>query len=174
MDREKLAWAAGFCDGEGSFNTSRMNILFSISQVDTRCLEKFKDAVGGIGYIRGPYQGAGNRQPHYIYSTSKFEHVQAIIAMLWHWLGPVKRAQAEGVLRRAGSGRRARTADKGFTSCKNGHPRDETNTRVRVDKDGRATHTCLICDKAWHEKRRMERTNALRDELERQAFLRGN
>ena len=34
----------------------------------------------------------------YIYTASGHEMVQAIIALMWTWLGPVKRAQAKAVL----------------------------------------------------------------------------
>lgn len=104
--REELAWAAGFYDGEGSISISRGGTKnqrirtpipkISITQIDPRVLERFRDAVG-LGKILGPYSYNCVRIV-WFYRVQRFEHVQAIIAMLWPFLGPLKREQIQRVM----------------------------------------------------------------------------
>lgn len=106
MNREELAWAAGFFDGEGSTGFRRQHkragqMRLSISQVDRRSLDRFRAAVGEIGSVLGPYHkryGANGVRSIYDFSTASFEKVQAIVALLWTWLGAAKREQAREVL----------------------------------------------------------------------------
>jgi hypothetical protein len=108
IDREELAWAAGFFDGEGcfSFTTKAGYGAAAIGQVDRAPLERFQAAVGGLGKIYGPYfkiyPGRG------IGAKYRREHVQAVVAMLWFKLGPSKKEQATRVLTK-------------MKSCKRGH-----------------------------------------------------
>ena len=55
-DREELAWAAGFFDGEGCFSyteKARYGVA-TITQADIRPLDRFKTAVR-VGNVYGPY-----------------------------------------------------------------------------------------------------------------------
>lgn len=105
-NREELAWAAGFWDGEGctaaQVHKNGHNIHMSIAQVYLPNLHKFHKAVGGLGYIYGPHNNSTkarpNCQPQYSWQTSKFEHVQAVIAMLWPFLTDEKKDQYKRVL----------------------------------------------------------------------------
>lgn len=127
-DRESLAWAAGFFDGEGTICAQRrekvgngsafMNITIAVSQAGKHApaiLERFRSIVG-VGNV---YQIHGKcRQAHhkigYSWRTSKFEYVQAVVALLWGWLGEQKREQAERELREYLSWPRQRmTPEKG-------------------------------------------------------------
>jgi hypothetical protein len=105
-DREELAWAAGLFDGEGCFSyTERAGFgVATISQVDRRVLDRFQRAVGGLGKVYGPYASRSSdryrRKAQYRYSAHRRADLQAVVALLWFKLGPVKRAQAVGVLRR--------------------------------------------------------------------------
>lgn len=105
INREELAWAAGFFDGEGHTkvmhpvrrygNKPTTRLQLSIAQVSKETLEKFKSAVGSLGKIYGPYGPyKQNQKPYYQYTTTTYEEAQAVIAMLWHWLGSIKRNQA--------------------------------------------------------------------------------
>jgi hypothetical protein len=104
VDREKLAWAAGFFDGEGCFSFTDKAAYASVSivQVERRPLERFQDAIGGLGTIYGPYfklyPGRMSKQPWHQYRAYRREHVQAIAALLWFKLGETKRQQAKTVL----------------------------------------------------------------------------
>jgi hypothetical protein len=97
INTHELAWAAGFFDGEGcthirkftnkGHNTWYLNINVAQSGIP-ECLNRFKAAVGNLGNINGPYKGY-----HYKFDCSKFEHVQAIIALLWNYLSGPKKKQ---------------------------------------------------------------------------------
>ena len=104
VDREELAWAAGFFDGEGcfSFTAKAGYATVAVGQVERAPLERFQKAVGGLGTIYGPYfklyPGRMSKQPWHQYRAYRREHVQAIAALLWFWLGDTKRRQARTVL----------------------------------------------------------------------------
>jgi len=96
--REGLAWAAGLFDGEGSTSIARRGVRLAVKQHEPTVLLKFQDAVG-LGTVYGPYAIKG-REGFFEWSfvVTRFEHVQAVVAMLWPWLGPVKRYQARVAL----------------------------------------------------------------------------
>jgi hypothetical protein len=111
-NREELAWAAGFFDGEGSIHlgpaypgkTNRKCPRIGIGQSGEHApalLKRFQDAVGGLGSIGGPYEKYGdkafNRLPRYQFAAGGFPSVQAITAMLWPFLGPAKRDKIKQV-----------------------------------------------------------------------------
>jgi hypothetical protein len=52
--------------------------------------------------LRGPRMlpNAWSKLPQYVWKVGAFEDVQFATAMLWRWLGPVKRAQARDALLR--------------------------------------------------------------------------
>jgi hypothetical protein len=103
MNREQLAWAAGFFDGDGWVTSSRgasrrRKLQLGVAQSgDPEVLFRFRDAVGVPGNVTGPYA----RPPHkavYRYTLQRFEYGQAVLAMLWPWLSEVKRRQAKTAL----------------------------------------------------------------------------
>jgi hypothetical protein len=107
-DREELAWAAGFFDGEGTTcisvnrkaGTSRgpsLQIHVSLPQVGPWCLFRFRQAVGGLGAIY-PVPPRNGHQPQHRWQIGSFEGAQAVIAMLWPFLTSVKRKQAADCL----------------------------------------------------------------------------
>lgn len=109
LDREQLAWAAGFVDGEGSFYTSSqanrpLRPRFEIGQVNPALLKRLKKVLGFGAKVNGPYDNKkhpdAKASPVYVYSISGYEEVQALFALLWTWLGPVKRQQAKSALER--------------------------------------------------------------------------
>lgn len=112
VDREELAWAAGFFDGEGCFSyTDKAGYgAAAIGQVDREPLERFQRAVGGMGRIYGPYfklyPGRVSKQPWHQYRIYRREHLQAVTALLWFKLGTTKRRQAVNVLTKMKSCRR--------------------------------------------------------------------
>ena len=108
MNTHELAWAAGFFDGEGhSGNVSSTRrddglttkrFYISVTQIDLAVLERFRVAVDGRSRVYGPYQAKGPRKPYWVFQTSSFQDSQQIIAKLWKWLSPVKRAQAKAAI----------------------------------------------------------------------------
>lgn len=105
VDREELAWAAGFFDGEGCTSVYSRSlqsrdywvVQLSVSQIHADTLERFRAAVG-VGQMFGPYSRTGN--DIYTFKVSGYEKVQAIIAMLWPWLTTHKKEQAVLALQR--------------------------------------------------------------------------
>ena len=78
VDRERLAWAAGFFDGEGYVGLSHTNFSVRVSQKSPEVLHTFRDAIGF-----GTVGKAGTVYQYYVYG---FEKVQAVMALLWSWL----------------------------------------------------------------------------------------
>jgi hypothetical protein len=152
FSREELAWAAGFFDGEGCFCYSEAGryICISIAQTDREVLDRFRRAVGGLGNILGPYKNRGpgtySRKPQFVYRLNKFEHVQAVAALLWFMLGTQKRNQARRTLRK-------------IATCRRGHRRNQ-------DYGG-----CPRCTASYWQSRRESRHGAV--ELTGQASLPG-
>jgi hypothetical protein len=112
----ELMWAAGFFDGEGNFNFSLRNVTrkgepakygrmtVQITQTDSDVLYRFKNAVGGLGAVTGPYEYKNPKSPAwtplYRYQTSSPQEVIFIIRLLLPYLSSVKRKQAEEVMLR--------------------------------------------------------------------------
>ena len=106
-DREELAWAAGFFDGEGHIGLEKasrptqMCPRIQVTQTEPLTLERFRHAVGGLGTINGPYNhGGSDKKPTWRYTTNRFEHAQAVVAALWLFLSAPKRAQIANTIRR--------------------------------------------------------------------------
>lgn len=103
MNREELAWAAGLFDGEGHVRTTFVQnkypvLRVEIAQKDRRVLDRFHKAVGCLGKIYMINRKAP-KNPYFNLHTGKFEHAQAIIALLWTWLSPIKREQAKNAIK---------------------------------------------------------------------------
>lgn len=101
MDRQELAWAAGFFDGEGSAwaqaqkGRRTRQPYAQINQADSdgvpEVLERFHRAVG-CGQIYGPKREAG-RIDVYSWVASSRPNVQRTCEAIARWIGPVKGAQ---------------------------------------------------------------------------------
>ena len=106
-DHENLAWAAGIIDGEGCFYSAKKRseghapgVGFEVTQASfddnppemlLRLQEVFPFARLGGPY--GPYRISTSR-PIYRLRVDNFEKVQQVMAMVWPWLGEVKRSEA--------------------------------------------------------------------------------
>lgn len=100
LDEAEIAWAAGFFDGEGSTMARGESRRPEYHQLQVavpqhgngsipEVLVRFQAAAFGMGRI-GPHSRAGM----YSWRSCGFEEAQALIALLWRYLGPIKRAQA--------------------------------------------------------------------------------
>ena len=105
----ELAWVAGFFDGEGYIgaggSSGKRTIEMSIAQAGASELPSTLSRVAlvlGVGNLRGPRMlpNAWSKLPQYVWKAAAYEDVQFATAMLWTWLGPVKRAQARDALLR--------------------------------------------------------------------------
>jgi len=102
-NKQQLAWAAGLLDGEGCFYSSkdkgrnypRLKIAQSGSEVP-EVLLRFNTAIGGLGLIR-VWARPGKKLPYHL-TVHGFDNVQAVMEMLWPWLGAIKKEQARKVL----------------------------------------------------------------------------
>lgn len=97
LNREELAWSAGFFDGEGTIgliNASirKPNLQLSVRQVRREPLDRFQKAVG-VGTIGGPYKNP-HGQDYFAYRVNGHRSVQTVVAMLWAFLSEPKREQA--------------------------------------------------------------------------------
>lgn len=100
-DLTELSWAAGFFDGEGYAGFRNASTAYiTIVQVDSFVLERFQAAVGGLGYINGPYYRNNGNTHYYNYQAHGGVIYQAIIAKLWPYLSPIKQAQILQPLRK--------------------------------------------------------------------------
>lgn len=175
LNTHELAWAAGFFDGEGTVyarkrTPKRRELSLTIAQVETTTLHRFNRAVGSIGKVRGPYRtqlkGVA-KKPVYIFDAYGHPRVQAIIAMLWAWLGIPKRRQAIAAIAAVLPYEKQRVKDL----CKRGHPLSGTGANIRLQKlrNGYVARVCQPCvklrrpskeharqyAKRWREKRRL-------------------
>lgn len=100
----QLAWAAGFFDGEGTTlvhtDASRpgyFRLEVKVPQHGVgavpQVLFRFQAAVLGMGKIDRP-----KADGTYMWRSCGYEEAQAVIALLWRLLGPVKRAQAASAM----------------------------------------------------------------------------
>jgi hypothetical protein len=105
----QLAWVAGFFDGEGYIGVGgshgKRTIEMSIAQASAGDLPPTLTRVAlvlRVGNLRGPRMlpNAWSKLPQFVWKAGAFEDVQFATAMLWRWLGPVKRAQARDALLR--------------------------------------------------------------------------
>jgi hypothetical protein len=104
----ELGYAGGLFTGEGCITAGRpkpdgpIYPRLSIYMTDLPPLERFHAAVGGLGTINGPYKtGLGKYGPNkdrYAWATNSFEQFQAVVAMLWPWLCPRRRARATQIM----------------------------------------------------------------------------
>lgn len=101
--REKMAWVAGFVEADGSFSSARLLTragttrqqrypCLAVGQRDPEVLYRIKEYLGfGLVHER-------HTSNHYNYRANGRELTQAATAMLWEFMGPIKRAQAVRVI----------------------------------------------------------------------------
>lgn len=154
LNHQELAWAAGFFDGEGCSRSAGYSPRVVIGQTDPRVLQRFKEAVGGLGLIYGPYDNKrGTNRPwadRWEYAATTFESAQAVITLLWKWLSPIKREQAVRVFTRYKNHVKTYPSrQRGQPICRNGH--DVSDPRSLYSNGAGKPKTCGFCKK---EKRR--------------------
>ena len=106
INREELAWAAGFFDGEGWVGVSnnykdRCYLRLAIGQTQLQPLQRFQKAIGGLGRLGRSVNTSCKHGSWWKVNVSSFEHVQAVGAMLWPFLCEPKRVQFAEALSKA-------------------------------------------------------------------------
>lgn len=106
-----VAWAAGFFDGEGCTNyhvqkkrdgtpRPKGNIQITVGQKEPLLLQRFQEAIGGVGHIYQRIQYSYNNHPVWTLQIQRTDDVLHTIRVLWPFLGFHKRAQALKALRK--------------------------------------------------------------------------
>lgn len=118
INREELAWAAGFFDGEGSSYFCKPNtIRYAIYQMDISPIERFVKAMGNVGTLsRKPNSGL-NDNLIYCWYTNAFGEFIFVTGLLWTFLSEPKREQI------------LRTLEKFDKDKKMGRPRGSRNKK---------------------------------------------
>lgn len=110
FSKTELAWAAGFFDGEGTTSCYRRTSAYGkkkkypilkmqVVQAEPTTLERFREALGGMGLLYGPYQMPSHKgKTTYYYSIHRQDDVQAAMLLLWPYLSGVKRKQIESAI----------------------------------------------------------------------------
>lgn len=111
LDREALAWAAGFFDGEGTAvlantNSTRVNPTTGVRRdyptphlavtqhYDPETVHRFHRAVLGLGKVSGPHSSAGTaHHPRWAWTCRRPHETIAVIGLLWPFLSTPKREQ---------------------------------------------------------------------------------
>lgn len=147
ISREAIIWAGGLFEGEGCFTCadhgpSRHKYPRALlGMTDEDSVRRFHAAVG-IGKVYGPRIGRPGEKPIWTWGVNGFERVQAIVAMLWPWLGVRRQAKAAEVVNLTKSigiyGR-----DK--IRCKHGHELVGENVILTVGPGARRTRNCRQC-----------------------------
>lgn len=146
--REELAWCGGLFEGEGTITgTATAHAPFArVSMSDRDDIERFAAcfSFGGVSRIDGAKPGY---KAMWTWSTGGFPHVQALVAMLWPWLGVRRKAKAKEVLARFAGGR---GHARGRQACPQGHPYTPENTYLwpRANTEGRHHRQCRTCMRA--------------------------
>jgi len=161
-NREELAWAAGFFDGEGSFGVYRakprtyrgetksntylrMSVAQAGSDQPPELLLRFRNAVANLGQIRPRRITHLGKKPMWIWQAERVNDIQAVVAMLWPWLGARNRERMKTGIKQY---REALFKWQDRTHCHRGHAYDDENTRWIIhDRDGKELRTrqCRAC-----------------------------
>lgn len=100
VNREKLAWAAGLFEGEGCFNIHKHSRGGSavLWMSDRDVVEEFIKVIGfGKLALQKKKKKETNKQMYGV-RLYKFEHVQALAAMLWPWLKQRRKGRIKELL----------------------------------------------------------------------------
>jgi hypothetical protein len=174
---EELAWAGGFFDGEGSTYLEKHRthpghfypVLYvpqSASNGTAPELLRLKSAVGDIGRLSGLRRDAPQKMPYRRWRVVTAVKVQAVLHLLWPFIGNVKRSQAQLVMKTIHGQPDLPRGNPAFgvagaRYCLRGH--DKWNARVRpfrsrgIGREDNYQHQCLVCVREAARARRLRR-----------------
>ena len=102
IDREKLAWAAGLFEGEGSFiftssKRTKRKACARLSITDEDVIREFHNVIN-LGTVYGPRTIKSGNKPVWEWTTTSFEDAQTVVCLLWPWLKGRRRQAAKDML----------------------------------------------------------------------------
>jgi hypothetical protein len=151
----RLAWVAGFIEGEGSFSFNKnAGTQLNVSQVQRAPLDWLQSMFPGRCRLEPRKEP---RQAIWRWSLNG-RHAIGLMMALYPFMSPKRRAQ----IKRALDGWRAQpTAPRYWTACPRGH----SNFRMGLARSGRPTRFCRDCCiaavRAW-QKRNPDRVREYR------------
>ncbi len=157
------AWAAGLFDGEGSsyllkhrthpgYRVGELALTQSSLVGSPEVLRRFI-AIVQAGYVAGPFVQRNANLDVYRWKAGARDDVERVLALLWPWLGQVKRMQAQvmlDVMRSQPALPRGNPAwGNRKTHCVNGHEYATARIRPFVgrgkNEERRDSKQCLVC-----------------------------
>ncbi len=90
-----LAWAAGLLEGEGCFHSTQNRPRITVNMTDEDVLLRLQ-AVLGVGRVSGP--GNYGFKPVWRFDINKLDHVYAVTAAVYGWLGARRKIQARKLI----------------------------------------------------------------------------
>jgi hypothetical protein len=176
------AWAAGLYDGEGStyltnhrthagYRNAEARVTQSAPGATPEVLSRFQEIVG-CGRIYGPYVQDVAHQLVFRWNASAFGDIDAMLTLIWPWLGAVKRAQATAVrdvMRAQPQLPRGRPEwGNRKTHCIRGHEYATSRIRPYVPRGKgeapRDSHQCLVCAREQAKTRRQQKRRSAADD----------
>jgi len=179
---EWRAWGAGLFDGEGSssllkhrthagYMSGELCITQSSLVGSPEVLRRFM-AIVNAGHISGPYEQRNATMDVYRWKAAALKDVESVLAVIWPWLGEVKRAQAARMLdvlhAQAELPRGNPAWGNRKTHCVNGHEYATARVRPYIARGGgvqrRDNQACLVCLRDYARKQRQRERSAVDDE----------
>lgn len=180
--QERLAWAAGLWDGEGSvcllkhrshvgYFVPEASITQSSADGRPEVLLRMESVARG-GFWYGPFKQKGSLLPVYRWKIFRRQEIGSLLDQLWPWLGSIKREQAERVLRVLATQQPLPRGNPAWgsrkTHCVSGH--EYSTARIRPyrartgdGREPRPSKQCLACvRKQARERRQRARTTKRR------------
>lgn len=157
-EKENLAWAAGFLDGEACFKfyqakRGRGRLAITVAQVRKEPLDRLANILGGK--VRGPYgpyttsNDGATRQGHYQWDTSTNELAELVIEKIMPWLCEPKKEQASEAVENFKNRRAAKTPFHPLKEkCLRNHDLTDPKNIYSPPKGGRQCKECNKLRKA--------------------------
>jgi len=153
---QKIAWAAGLFEGEGTIGTQtaagRVRIRMALGTTDRDVLDRFQKIVG-CGNITGPKWREKSTKPLWLWTITSFDDVAKVSLLFSPFLGDRRRNALERAWHRYANQpeRKWSGRNKDKTHCRAGHPLSGDNLIF----DGRARR-CRACRSEQSARRRHE------------------
>jgi len=99
--REEVAWAGGLFEGEGCISKTGNYAPVLVLEMTDEVPVKWFHRIVGTGHVRLRLPSQPRRKPVWSWRATSYESAQAVLATVWPWLGPRRRARAIEIFSRA-------------------------------------------------------------------------